>query len=204
MTRHDELPAAGDEHPASVSDEELFRRYLGGDESAFEDLVGLHEDKLFHFIYGIVQDHHESKHLMIDAFAQLAVGGSHFAGKSSVKTYLFAIGKNLAARHMKKRGREQHIPFDEVVEMLVADRHMMPQEHLEQEESMLLVHMAMRSLKDDHRAVLALLYFEDMSYKEAGEAMGKSEKQIKHLAYRAKAALRKRLEDSGFASFVNA
>jgi DNA-directed RNA polymerase specialized sigma24 family protein len=46
--------------------------------------------------------------------------------------------------------------------------------------------------------VLLLLYFEDMSYREAGKAMNKSEKQIKHLAFRAKKALKKKLESMNY------
>jgi len=56
----------------------------------------------------------------------------------------------------------------------------------------------MQILKDDHYTVLKLLYFKDMSYLQAGKAMNKSEKQIKHLAFRAKAALKRILEKDGF------
>jgi len=37
-----------------------------------------------------------------------------------------------------------------------------------------------------------------MSYIEAGQAMGKSKKQITNLAYRAKTALKSKLEYSGY------
>jgi len=88
---------------------ELYRRYLDGDEKAFEELVGLYERDLALFINGIVGDIHETKHLLIDTFAQLAVSGGRFEGMSALKTYLFAIGKHLALRHVKLRGRETHL-----------------------------------------------------------------------------------------------
>ena len=56
----------------------------------------------------------------------------------------------------------------------------------------------MLELKEEHRAVLELLYFEGMSREEAGWVMGKSEEQIKGLARWAKASLRKKLERRGF------
>lgn len=95
------------------------------------------------------------------------------------------------------RGREQHISYEEVIERLI-DPGESPQEFIEREENRLLLHKTMRMLKEEHRVVLILLYFEDMSYIQAGRAMNKTEKQIKHLAYRAKAALKEKLSGREF------
>jgi len=181
-----------------ITGEELFSRYVAtGDGGAFEELVRLYEDELARFINGIVRDFHEAKHLTVETFAQLAVNGKKFSGKSSLKTYLFTIGKNLAVKYLKKRGRERHISFEDAVTAL-ADADDSPFEIMEREESKRQVHKAMGALKEEYRAVLLLLYFEDMSYLEAGKAMRKSSEQVKHLAYRAKAALKKKLEGDGY------
>ena len=47
------------------------------------------------------------------------------------------------------------------------------------------LHEAMQKLKPEHRDILYLLYFEGMSYAEAGTVMKKTEVQISSLAYRA-------------------
>jgi RNA polymerase sigma-70 factor (ECF subfamily) len=180
-----------------LTGEEYFFRYQAGDEGAFDALIALYEAELFRFIHGIVNDYHESKHLTIDSFANLAVGGGKFSENSSLKTYLFAIGKNLALRYMKMRGRVKHIPYEEVVGTLM-DGGESPYEFMEREENRRLLREAMRELKADHRTVLNLLYFEDMSYTQTGKAMGKTETQISSLAHRAKAALKKRLESGGY------
>lgn len=183
------------ENVQDVSGEELFGRYLNtGDNEPFEALVGMYEDELARYLYGIVRDYYEAKQLTIESFAQLAVNGRNFAGKSTLKTYLFTIGKNLASKYLKLRARESHIPFEEAISALT-DADDSPYASLEREETRNRVRSVMRELKDDYRAVLLLLYFEDMSYLEAGRAMNKSDKQIKHLAYRAKAALKKKLEN---------
>ena len=181
----------------AATGEELYRRFHMGDTDAFGCLVALYEDELFNFINGITNDYYEAKQLTIEAFARLAVSAGQFAGKSSLKTYLFTIGKNLALRHVKKRSREQHISYEEIIEVLKSEDET-PYEFMEREENQRLLHEAIRCLKDDHRVVLILLYFEDMSYIQAGQVMEKSERQIKALAYRAKAALKKKLESEGF------
>ena len=157
----------------------------------------MHEAEVFYFINGFVHDYHEAKHLTIEAFAQLAVGGKKFAEKSSLKTYLFTIGKNLALRYIKMQKTEMHISFDEIVETFVSENET-PYRFTEREENKRQIREAISDLKEDYRVVLILLYFEDMSYKQAGRIMNKSEKQIKYLAYNAKAALKKRLANRGF------
>ena len=52
-------------------------------------------------------------------------------------------------------------------------------------------------LKPDYREALYLTYFEGMSYQQAAEVMGKSEKQITNMVYRGKARLRGLLEREG-------
>ncbi|MCL2164174.1 MAG: sigma-70 family RNA polymerase sigma factor [Oscillospiraceae bacterium] len=180
-----------------MSGEELYRLFLNGDEDAFTGLVALYQDGLAHFINRIVNDRHEAEHLTIETFAKLAVGGKAFAGKSSLKTYLYTIGKNLALKTVKARGREQHLSYEDVVGVLDGGEET-PDIQVEREERRQMLHKTMSYLSDDHRAVLALLYFEGMSYVQAGRAMNKSEKQIKHLAYRAKASLKKKLDSSDY------
>ena len=56
------------------------------------------------------------------------------------------------------------------------------------------LHEALGRLHEDYRTVLHLIYFEDMSYEQAGRIMKKNIKQIENLAYRARISLRKELE----------
>ncbi|MDR0433536.1 MAG: RNA polymerase sigma factor, partial [Gracilibacteraceae bacterium] len=172
------------------SGEELYRRFVEGDTKAFEQLVGLYELELSQFISGMIRDSHETKHLVIETFAQLAASAGQFKGASSLKTYLFTIAKNLTMRLLKKRGREKHLSLEDVLQE--APR---TDEALEalwmRKEIREMLHAAMQKLKMEHREVLLLLYMEEMSYREAGRVMVKSERQIEGLAYRAKAALKK-------------
>ena len=55
----------------------------------------------------------------------------------------------------------------------------------------------MERLSHDYRTALYLVYFEELSYKEAGLVMKKSAKQIDNLVHRAKIALREQLCENG-------
>ena len=60
-----------------------------------------------------------------------------------------------------------------------------------------ILHFCMEQLNSDYREALYLIYFEGMSYREAGEVLKKSEKQITNMVYRGKRNLRGLLEREG-------
>jgi len=74
------------------------------------------------FINNIVNDDQEVEQLTIETFARLAAGGRKFARKSSLKTYLYTIGKNLAVQHVKKRKKDQHLSYAFIVKGEDAER----------------------------------------------------------------------------------
>jgi len=162
-------------------------------------LVNMYEDELSRFIYGTVRDYHETEHLVIDTFTQLVLSKNAFKGNSVLKTYLFGIAKNLMLQHMKKRRQEQHISFEDLSNLSFDNGETMHTivEKSDRKENLIAT---MRELKKEYHAVLVLLYFEGMSYRQAGQAMNKSEKQVKDLAYRAKASLKKKLESNEYFS----
>ena len=185
------------ENERRASGDELYRLFLTGDEAAFTTFVELYEDDLSSFILGSVNDYHDAKHLTIETFAQLITGGGKYEGKSSIKTYLFGIGKNLVGQYLKTRRREQHLSYEEVVGVMIAGNET-PYDLIEREESRRQLRETLKNLKNEYRVVLLLLYFEDMSYRQAGLVLQKSESQVRNLAHRAKISLKKKLESEGF------
>jgi RNA polymerase sigma-70 factor (ECF subfamily) len=178
-----------------VSAEELYRRYRGGDEQAFEELVGLYRESLTRYIRRFVSDAREAEELMIDAFAELSVD-TKFKGQSSIKTYLFSIGRNIALKHIKRIRLGGHLPVEYAAEETEYHNNL-PEMDFIREEQRGQVREAMRRLRQEYREVLHLIYFEDMSYDDAGKTMRKTAVQVDHLLRRAKASLKSVLEDGG-------
>ena len=57
---------------------------------------------------------------------------------------------------------------------------------------------ALGSIKEDYRTALHLVYFEELSYKEAAGVMKKSPKQLENLVSRGKKAVRELMGEEGF------
>ena len=165
-----------------------YRRFLDGDESAFDEIMKELFDNLVFFIDRYVHDIHAAEDIAIDAFSDLVVNKHRYNFKVTLKTYLFMLGRSRALNYIKHR---KVIDF---VELTEADKASSEQETLEEivlaDERKRVVNNALNSLPDDMRVVIHLIYFEDLSYDEAAKVMKKNRKQIDNLLYRAKKELR--------------
>ena len=165
-----------------------YRRFLDGDESAFDQIMKELFDKLVFFVDRYVHDIHAAEDIAIDAFSDLVVNKHRYNFKVTLKTYLFMLGRSRALNYIKHR---KVIDF---VELEEADQASPEQESLEEivlvDERKRIVNNALRTLPDDMRIVIHLIYFEDLSYDEAAKVMKKNRKQVDNLLYRAKKELR--------------
>ncbi|MCR5686043.1 MAG: RNA polymerase sigma factor, partial [Lachnospiraceae bacterium] len=137
--------------------------------------------------------------LMLDAFAVAASGRAGFAAKSSFKTWLFGIGRNLAHKHLRKK-RFTFLPINEEIAENAAyepDKGIPELELLKNERSMML-YEALRSIHEDYRQALELIYFEEMSSEEVAKVLKKTKKQVYNLVARGKQAMKEALEKAGF------
>ena len=165
-----------------------YRRFLDGDESAFDELM----EELFHglvfFIDRYVHDIHTAEDIAIDVFSDLIVHRHRYNFKVSLKTYLYMIGRSRALDYIKHR---KVIDFVELSDTTTAaDEITVLEEMVLADQRKRQVNTALAQLPEDMRMVVHLIYFEGMTYKEAGKVMKKNRKQVDNLLYRAKKELR--------------
>ena len=172
-----------------------YLRYLDGDDSGLAELIRDHKDGLILYINGITGDFCLAEELMEDTFFKLATKKPRFSGKSSFKTWLYSIARNAALDYLRKRKHLSDTPPDKFYDL--SDERDIEQDYLREEQKISL-HRAMESLNSDYRQVIYLTFFEGMSNSEAADVMKKSNRQIENLLYRAKIALRSKLEKEGF------
>ncbi|MBO4523338.1 RNA polymerase sigma factor [Ruminococcus sp.] len=173
----------------------LYRRYLDGDDEAMVELIRIHKDGLMLYIRGITSNLSLAEELMEDTFFKLAAKKPKFSGKCSFKTWLFTIGRNVTLDFMRKNSRISDTPLENHYD--ISDERNIEQDYLREEQKISL-HRAMETLSSDYRQVLYLTFFEELSNAEAAVVMKKSRRQIENLLYRAKLALRSKLEKEGF------
>ncbi|MDE6019739.1 MAG: RNA polymerase sigma factor [Ruminococcus sp.] len=172
---------------------ECYRKFLEGDNDSLTLIIRDYKDGLMLYLYRFTNDIFTAEDLTEDTFVKLYTKRPKFLSKSSFKTWLYAIGRNLALDHRRKH------PFSKV--SMDECQHIRDitdiEAAYEKTEQAVLLGKAMYNIKSDYRQVLHLVYIEEFSIEESGKIMGKSNKQIGNLLYRAKKSLRSELEKEG-------
>ena len=173
-----------------------YLRYLNGDDTGLTEIICEYKDGLTLYINGYVNNIITAEDLMEDTFFKLATKKPRFSGRSSFKTWLFAIARNIAVDYLRKNGNFSNASIDELKNS-IAEESSVESEYLIKEQKILL-HRTMRKLKSEYFQVLYLVYFEGFTNEEIAKIMKKSKRQIENLIYRAKGTLKSELEKEGF------
>ncbi len=172
-----------------------YRRFLDGEESAFDEIM----KELFHglvfFVDRYVHDVHAAEDIAIDAFSDLIVHKHRYNFKVSLKTYLYMIGRSRALDYLKHRKVIEFTELTEETELASEEKTL--EECVLTEERKRVVNAAIASLPEDMRVAIHLIYFEEMTYEEAAKVMKKNRKQVDNLLYRARKELRSLLGEDG-------
>ncbi len=172
--------------------ESSYRRFLNGEESAFEEIMRQYRDSVTFFINRYVNDYDAAEDIAIDVFMYIILHPNRYSFKVSLKTYLFMLGRSRALDYLRKRKRQKEVPLSHLesdsyeIESLIIN-----------DERQKILHHELQKLPDDMRISLHLVYFEELSYKEAAAVMKKSVKQVDNLIYRGKKVLSENLGKEG-------
>ncbi|MBQ6702902.1 MAG: sigma-70 family RNA polymerase sigma factor [Clostridia bacterium] len=164
-----------------------YRRFLDGDESAFDEIMDEYFRGLVFFIDRYVHNVHASEDIAIDVFSDLIVHKKRYNFKVSLKTYLYMLGRSRALDHLKHNKIIDFVGLDQASSL--ADEENILEDTVLRNERKKAVNAALSKLPEDMRLVIHLVYFEDMTYDDAARVLKKSRKQVDNLLYRAKRRL---------------
>ncbi len=173
-----------------------YRRFLDGDDKGIAEIVGDYKDGLILYLNSYVNNVFIAEELTEDTFFRLITKKPKYFGKSTFKSWLYAIGRNVAIDYIRHNSKMLNFPIEDM------ENYLREEQNLEQsyikEERKIIVHKALSELTTDYRTILWLVFFEGFSNAEAAIVLKKNERQIKNLLYRAKQSLKSKLEKEGF------
>ena len=172
-----------------------YHRFLEGDESAFDEIMDAYRESLIFFINRFVRNPAAAEDLAVDVFVELLLHKGRYNFTTSLKTYLFMLGRSRALNYLKRESKFRVIELTDA-EADTADYRALEDRLIAQEEK-IAVNAALNRLPEEYRTVLHLIYFEELSYEDAARVMRKSRKQVDNLLYRAKKALRSAMGREG-------
>ena len=175
---------------------ENYRRFLSGDNDGLVEIIREYKDGLIFYLRGFTDDILQAEELAEDTFVRLVTKRPRFNQRSKFKTWLYTIGRNIALDHARRKTRYVELSYGEYPE--IANEEASLEQVYIQEERSILLHRAMRELKPEYRQILWLVYFEGFTNREAAAIMKRSVHSVETLVYRAKRALRARLDEEDF------
>ena len=165
-----------------------YRRFLDGDDSAFDEIMREYRNGLTFFIQRYVKEEAAAEDIAIDVFVDLIVNRRRYNFKTSLKTYLYMLGRSKALDYLRHKNRLHIVEYSQELEEPGYEP--LLEEIILKNEKQRIVNEALKKLPDDMQAAVHLVYFEELSYDEAANIMRLNRKKIDNLLYRAKGTLR--------------
>lgn len=100
---------------AAAEDAVLVKRFVAGDESAFNDIVNRHRERIFGIVHSLLRNHADTEEIVQDTFVRAYRGLANFRGDSSLATWLHHVAVNLARNrywYFHRRRRHATLSLD--------------------------------------------------------------------------------------------
>lgn len=179
--------------------EELARSAAQGDEEAFAQLVTLHEKRVYTLALRLTGNREDASDVAQEAFLSAWRGLPAFRGDAGFSTWLYRLTSNAAVDHLRKTRRQRtEASLDDAAQSQdVRDTAPTPQERAESGDLREAVRWGLGELSDEHRRVLMLREYQELSYEEIAGRLNVDLGTVKSRLSRARGALRKILLRSG-------
>ncbi|MER9131587.1 RNA polymerase sigma factor [Mesorhizobium sp. M0768] len=191
------MPAALTATPAASGDMQLVGRALARDSDAFRTIIKTHNQRLYRIARGVVRNDSEAEDIVQEAYVSAFAHLESFRGDASLATWLSRIVINEALGRLRKRRRMVAMPENPQAEIIRFPLNPSddPERTMAQRQILELVERATDSLPDAYRMVFVARVIEGLSIEETAELLGVRPETIKTRLHRARALVRKALDD---------
>lgn len=165
-------------------------------DSVFDELYQKYHHDVFQFLFYMVKNKEQAEDLVQEVYIRVMKSYDRFEGKSSEKTWLFSIARNVAIDFFRKqKGWKQRIieKFDWST-MQVRDEYPIPEEIVVQKDEIVWMYQCMDHCSVDQKAVILMRFIHELSITETAEALGWTESKVKTTQHRALKVLKKHME----------
>ncbi|MER8504669.1 RNA polymerase sigma factor [Mesorhizobium sp. M1142] len=191
------MPAALTATPAASGDMLLVGRALARDGDAFRTIIKTHNQRLYRIARGVVRNDSEAEDIVQEAYVSAFAHLESFRGDASLATWLSRIVINEALGRLRKRRRMVAMPENPQAEIIRFPLNPSddPERTMAQRQILELVERATDSLPDVYRMVFVARVIKGLSIEETAELLGVRPETIKTRLHRARALVRKALDD---------
>ncbi len=186
-------PGRTEEDEARMTDDEAIRRCQDGDREAFRHLVERYKNPLYGTAYLMTGNAAHAEEHVQEAFLSAWRGIRTFRRGRPAKPWLMRILVNTVISQQRRR-QLTVVPIDE---SLLPGATPGPHAEAEAAENRDAVRAALARLSPEHRQVVVLRYFAELTVPQVARSTGVREGTVKSRLHRALRQMRELLEQSG-------
>ena len=154
---------------SDASDVTLLLRFRDGDESALTDILARYERPLYHFLLGVLKDHHQAEDTLQETVVRSlehldGVDGNHLRG------WLFTVAYHQAML-VKRRQKVRYYPVEEHNDQ-VSDGQPGPARQAENQDDARRLRELLEQLPPGQREVIRQRVYEGKRFREIAESLG--------------------------------
>ena len=186
-----------------VSESDLLQKIQDGDPQAFDDFVNLYGDRIYGFGLRMCGEREDARDIVQETFIKAFESLKMLKEPKALKSWLYRVASNacLMKRRKGKFEPKQELSLDALMPrdpdsatFEIPDDADAPDDSVARNETRRAVREAIRSLPPHYRIVLLLRDIEQLTTREAAEALELPETTIKMRLHRARLGVRKYLE----------
>jgi len=179
----------------AVADEaSLIARIAAGDAVALRVLFARHHVRIYRFIRRLVRDAAVAEELTNEVFLEIWRHAKSFAGTASALTWMLSIAHHRAISSLRKRREES---WDDGAACALPDAADNPEVAAQKRDAGAILRRCLDALSPEHKGVVDLVYYHEMSISEAAAVLQIPENTVKTRLFHARKRLSELLRLAG-------
>lgn len=177
-------------------EQEIIRRVLGGDRSAFAGLVEKYQEPIFNLAYRMTGSREDADDLTQETFIRAYQNLYRFDQHKKFFTWLYTIGINLIRNHLKKNERKVvHLTTSDSVVEHQKEEYTKEKDDTSSADRMIRLEQVIRNLPVDLREAIILKFMNDLTFEEVANVTGDSVSAVKMRIYRGLEKMKQMIEE---------
>ncbi|WVX79577.1 sigma-70 family RNA polymerase sigma factor [Niallia oryzisoli] len=165
-------------------------------EEMFEELYRKYYDELFRFLFYMVHSRELAEDLVQEVFIRVFKAYSKFEKRSSEKTWIYTIARNVAIDWFRKQKGLLGTLVHKVELESLQISHELPEEMAIERDEMRKIYACLKQCKLDHQLVIILRFHQDLSILETAKVLGWTEGKVKTTQHRAMKKLKSFIQEA--------
>lgn len=145
------------------------------------------------YVLSLCRNESISEDIVADTFCKAIKNIDSFQG-GKILTWLCTIARNTYLDYIKKK-EYANLPLSDEMEHQILDKQILPEQAMIQKEEKTQLYRLIQRLGPEEKDVVYLRIFAELSFKEIGSILGKSENWARVIFYRSKNKLKGWIED---------